>query len=192
MNRAVIGRFLKVYLFPGIFGIILFQLWDAVQPYVLWPIKFLFNLGILGLSSVRDAAYADIGVGNSDRPGIFLLVTVAGCMLGLVMSAILRTRRNEQSSEAKSKRKILQASIALALTVFVNLVLLREVYVCIVIGNVENLQKIAAPYVTEQQRLEWKSKLGQVSTRDDFLLIVSTIRDAITRNGGKAPPLSFY
>jgi hypothetical protein len=56
----------------------------------------------------------------------------------------------------------------------------------------DRYQSIIAPYISDQERLTFKSRIAQIHTRGDFILIVNDMKIVVNKNNLYDPAISVF
>jgi hypothetical protein len=168
------------------------------KPLLVWIGSFIFNVATLGINSLRDELYTEIATGIFDRSGLYSsgLLTVilatgffipAFIMPLVVRSMLRRTTRSFNLIRAAGRasdtvnvrspkqmvsqlRWLITALIAVAaLGVGVTTVsLVRLAFISDGAVYLEQSQRILAPFLALDQRLEISSRAAQMKSKRDF------------------------
>ena len=177
-------------------------LWEAIiKPSMLWFGTLMLDVGTLGLSSLRDDMYTDIAKGTYERAGVMLLSIGTGILCGLLTSPLilgLMFRNRDDIVEPRSSiSRVMStswvlAAVPLALTMIFFVGLFRVGYTVRASNYADQLIRITNPYVTEQDRLIHESQLAQISTREDYVQIITKLRKIAAINKTSIPEFSIY
>lgn len=182
-------------------------LWEALlKPSLYWLGTLMLDLATLGLSALRDGMYAEAAKGYYERASLMLLAMAlgtvtgfAGAIAGFFTAPIFFGRRllaNEEPSPRqlrlfrKSKGILVALFLALLLIVIVQVV--RVGYVIRAANYVEQLQRIASPYLTLSEQLRYSSRFAQVTTRREYVVLVEELISIAKKNAAKVPEFDIY
>ena len=177
-------------------------LWEAlIKPGMLWFGTLMLDLGTLGLSSLRDGMYTDVAKGSYERAGVMLLSMATGLLCGFLMAPLvfgfLLRSRDEAGRPTSAIVRVMRKNWALvaiplifAMIFFVHL--FRVSYVVRAANFAEQLLRITSPYVSDQERELHQSELAQVSTREEYVLLVSKLSRIAKQNNASVPEFSIY
>ena len=177
-------------------------LWEAaLKPSLLWVGTLMLDLATLGLTSLRDEMYADGAKGTYERAGVMILSIGTGVMCGMLISLpfIRRLVRKEDRDGASASRvatfvtkPLVFWTIPIALSIVLFVQLFRVSYVVRAANHIEQLQRITAPFISEDQRFVYQSRFAQVTSRHEYLQLVVELREIAVKNGAKPPQFNVY
>ena len=173
-------------------------LWEAIlKPGFVWVTTGMLDVATLGLASLRDGMYEEVARGVYERAALYMLLISIGGSIGLFgggMVGAIRVRRKlaQESSPPATRRMIVMlVALPIALT-FLLVQVFRLSYVVRASSYIEQLQRIAAPAMPAEKRLLYRSRIAQVVTRDEFVLIVDELTATAKEAGFKVPSFVPY
>ena len=177
-------------------------LWEAaLKPSMLWFGTLMLDLATLGLASLRDGMYLDVAKGTYERAGVSLLSMATGLIAGFLTAPLIAAgvlRNKDADGQPVSRiRNILRANwmlvavpLAFAMIFFVNLY--RITYIVRASNHADQMLRITAPYVSNEQRLLQHSKLAQVRNRDDYVRLLTELNTIAETNVAAVPEFTIY
>lgn len=166
----------------------------AISEGVLW-------LGTLGLKSVRNGIYAEIGHAPT---GSIQLISLNTTMIFLVIIMILyfgpfivNSRRLHAAVTSISVpfwviwvRSRYFGMLAFSFGIFMITATLflhtRTTYVSAMAARLERYQLIVRPHISEEKAREFKAKVALIQSRDDFLPVYTELRKLAIEHGLRA------
>ena len=160
------------------------------------------NIATLGVASFKDSLYKQIALGFHEAPSLRLLSAsigfLTGAMLGLVflyywLRFVNKTSLPDASVQRAANWVIRACSICvLFMFVFGGVQITQLAYINRAIGHFNQLHSIAAPYLTEEQRLNFRSRFSQVASRDDYVGIVNGLSEVCRGKNLRIPEFSVW
>jgi hypothetical protein len=158
--------------------------WDVLlKPVFFYITGVSVSIGTLGIQSLRDSVYADIARGPFDRPSLYILCMAAGLLLGVQIIVTLKAMGKRGSLSTRSAIKSIVISAQIVFATLLLMLLFRVYYVTVASENVNQLQTIIAPYVNEDQRLQFASRLAVAKTRDEYVSTVEEMESIALQHG---------
>jgi hypothetical protein len=190
-----------------ILGAIGAGLWDAVfKPAFPKLMDFMLTISTLGLSEVRDGMYVEIARGNYERAGLTTLELITGITCGIIIGAVYRffiitRKRSIDNIDRKTIYKLSVISGRLMISVmfilcivagflFVNTI--RVTYIVRASGQLQQLQDIVAPILSDDERMKLRSSVAQIHSREDYQNIVNQISKIAEKNGLSVPSFNIF
>ena len=177
-------------------------LWEiALKPSLLWFGTLMLDLATLGLSSLRDGMYADAAKGTYERAGIMVLSmgtgTFCGMLLAMPLARLLRRKEDRNRSSASDitrfmRKPLFFLTIPIIFSIILSVQFFRVMYVVRAANHVEQLQRIIAPFITQEQRIVFQSRFAQVTTRHEYVQLVVELRNIAAKNDAKSPEFNAY
>jgi hypothetical protein len=177
--------------------IFLSALGNAVWEYLLKPMlpsigHFTIDVATLGLQSVRDQMYVEVAKGNYERAAIadnafltaFLLTPVFIALTGAILiPARVRIRsffRGDAASgdglSSRARAALITSLVILGIVgCTIILGLARTIYIVRAANNLDQFQRVVAPYISADRRLLLSSKIAQIETESDYRGIVKDL-----------------
>lgn len=175
-------------------------LWEvAFKPGLYWLGSALLDIGTLGLSSLRDGIYEEIARGSYERASektFSILVGVfAGAPMGVLTVAMLRSRKEEHTPSRllgllRYQRVIILCGVAISAFLIVQAT--RVVYINRAANHIEQLQRIVAPYVSQDQRIAYSSRVAQMHTRQQYVELLADLTEVARKNNAYIPTFNIY
>jgi hypothetical protein len=76
--------------------------WESLlKPIILWFRDIVLTISTLGLQSLRDGMYYDIGKENYERASVFIMLMMTGLIFGILFGVI--TKKNRRSVGESSR-----------------------------------------------------------------------------------------
>lgn len=172
-------------------------LWElAFKPVLSWLATLGLDIVTLGLDSLRNGLYEEAAKGQYERVGIALVSALAGTLAAITTIVLLvpRRQRIRHATEAidQSRRRLFDALPLLFLTTLALLLFQRICYINRAVNYFQQLATIAAPYLSEQERLLVHSKFSQVATREQYLVVISNLQSVGREHGAVVPEFTVY
>jgi hypothetical protein len=183
--------------------------WEALfKPSMVWLRDAILTVGTLGIQSLIDSVYFDVGKAGYERASVEILDVFIACFILLFISTIfiaignirnpsgLRTDNAEQ--DERSRRQFWRVKIYFILPVFILaavIMLFRFtsiIYEIEASTNLERYQSIIAPYISEQERLNFRSRVAQIHTRAEFLTLIGDMKLIIETNKLYDPAIAIF
>jgi len=174
-------------------------IWDLVRPMLGWALSAVIVLSNLGLSSLRDAMYADVAITGASNPvgitaamGLLAsLITVTCAAILLPISILLHTSAIEVQQRLGKRCLVLSVAL-LCVTMPLIVGSLRAEYVIQLTVFYERFEAIAGPYLTDKEIKQYRASLAQVQSRDDYVQIVKSMSSRIEAAGKKPPTKDLF
>jgi len=183
--------------------------WEALfKPSMVWLRDVILTVGTLGVQSLIDSVYFDVGRAGYERASVEILSFFMAFFVILIISTIaiaIRSIRklsglktdNEERNE-RSRQRFWRVKIYFILQIFIlasMIVMFRFtsiVYEIEASTNLERYQSIIAPYISEQERLNFRSRVAQIHTRAEFLAIIGDMKLIVETNKLYDPAISIF
>lgn len=178
------------------------------KPLILDLSGFFLSVATLGLASVTDGMYADVAHIDFERTGSALLSAFTGMQIGVAISLFsvvafismprvakrLEQWRAQSLANSSSFRTVLYCwLVAMVLTVgFLTISNIRVLYTVQAASYIEQLQRIVSPKLTEDQRLEFRSRVAQISKRSDYVAISEDLKHIAEVNKLYVPAFDIF
>lgn len=178
------------------------------KPAFVFLSDLILNIATLGLSSVIDGMYADVGKTAYERTGSALLAALMGFQLGLAILLIalailasaprlalrLKESRFLSNENTSSVRSLIYAwlVVMIVVTSFVTITNVRVLYTVYAASYIEQLQRIVAPKLAPDQRIELQSRVAQISTRAEYVAIANELMRVAETNKLYAPKFDIF
>lgn len=169
-------------------------LWEiAVKPIFSLLMTLALNVVTLGLESLRNDMYADVARGFHEAPSLMLLgITITGSV-GFLAGYLFggwyfpKTKGGNGSGLLFSLKLIILFGVIL-----IFFILFRSTYINRAITHYEQMTAIVAPYITEHEKIDIKSKFAQIKTKDDYVRIINRLTQVAQENKLYVPTFSIY
>jgi hypothetical protein len=183
--------------------------WEALfKPSMVWLRDAILTVGTLGIQSLIDGVYFDIGRAEYERASVEILsIFMAFFILAFIVTIITVIRNirelhglisdNAERYE-RARQRFWRVKIYFMLPVFVlagMTMMFRYtsiVYAIEASTNLERYQSIISPYVSEQERLTYRSRVAQIHTRAEFLARIGDMKQVIEKNKLYDPAISIF
>jgi hypothetical protein len=172
-------------------------LWElAFRPFLAYLGTAALDVVTLGLESLRNGLYEEAARGQYERVSIAILSAGAGIMAGITTVVLFLPafrRKVQKERESGTSGKPFRAALVLLFATTMALLLFQRIaYVNRAANYYEQLATIAAPYLTETQRLQVRSQFAQVTTRAQYVALIEQLRTAALSNRAHAPEFTIY
>jgi len=188
-----------------ILGAIGSGLWDSLfKPVLPWVAKTIFNIATLGLKQAQDGLYSEIAKGTYERAAldIFNLIMATIFFVAIVSVArgisTLRGAKNDANA-LKGLQPIIKRKLRIASVVLLSLIsgywvyhAVRMTYVVRAAANIEQYQLIVGPYLSGDQRLTIRSRVAQMSSKDDYEKIITDLGKVASAHKLRVPEFDLY
>jgi hypothetical protein len=205
-----ISRKQKIFLIAGplALGVLGNALWDVARPVARWLWTAVVDLTSFGVQRLQDDIYVEAARGSYERAGPLVLTILISALLGFTSMVLLLRLRDFRRKRADvldpnsaegvaanthKKKKLARPMLVMAIfmlgcAVTILSQVFRMVYVIRVANYLEQLQHIAAPFVSEAERLQFASKVASMRSEADYLAIKSRLCDVVRSSGNQVPP----
>lgn len=195
-------------------------LWEIAKPALLWLSSASLDVATFGLSSLRDGIYEEIARGTYERAGEMVLSIFIGIGTSVplvILSAsllIAKVRISERTftpassfvstptpatmpatapaSARNTLRRLATVSVLLSLAIALLISNFRMIYIIRAANHMEQLQRVVAPFVPDQQRLLFASRFAAMHTRDQYVSLITELTDIAHRNNARVPVFNVY
>lgn len=158
------------------------------------------NVATLGISDLRDEIYREVARGIYDRTGNFFLSIIAGflgCLLaGAALAPFVRTspkKAEQQPAPRTPWWELVLAIVAVLIGLLLPLAMIVRIYFANnASATAEQYLTIVTPYVDEVQVKEWRSRMAQTDTADDFLSVIKAIDTTARQHGAVLPDFEWF
>lgn len=178
-------------------------LWEALRNPIIFASFLMLRLLTLGVDSFRDSIYADAAAQIPERAGSLILVMLTGITTGVICTTMFEYRKGSRNDDEYLPIREISGSskkagismlrffiIAALLSLFI--ISNRQIYVIRASAYANQLQKIAAPFLTDKQILVYSSSLAQVQTRSGYVELVEDLRRVISGNKAIDPGFAIF
>ncbi|MGE7471468.1 hypothetical protein ACQKLX_18635 [Bosea sp. NPDC003192] len=176
-----------------ILALIASAVWDfAFKPIILVVYEAIVSLGTLGISSLRDGIYEEIGFQRTQSIGIYLLLLFTGLFMSLSSAPVFAyfgLNRRVKPDRVPSRKSLVWRNSFMYFSIFFSslifMLTFRAIYVSQTTDMLRNYQVIIAPYISLEERLNLASRAARISSKDDFMSIIVTINDVMRKHNIK-------
>ncbi|CAL95692.1 hypothetical protein [Azoarcus olearius] len=172
-------------------------LWElAFRPFFALLASGALDVVTLGLDSLRNGLYEEAARGQYERVSITILSAGAGVMVGITMVLLLfpffRQRLEGTRPSVAGSRKFTLALPLVFATTMMLLLFQRNAYINRAANHFEQLATIAAPFQSQEQRLQLHSEFAQMNTRETYVRLVETLSALAKAKGARVPEFTIY
>ena len=177
-------------------------LWDvALKPSLLFLGTFMLDVATLGLNSLRDGMYADAAKGNVERASVSAYLMIVGVFSGLLCAPLIIHVIERRAAKPAGPRPERNASrtirtdlwlVPLAIGLSMSVQAFRINYVITAAAYFEQLERIVAPFVSAQDRLQFESRFARLTTRQEYVQLVDELRGLARDNKVSTPTFAIY
>jgi hypothetical protein len=171
---------------------------------------FILNVVTFGFSSLRDSLYREIAIGIYDRASGFLLGIVGGVLAVFTVAAfaiafgILRGKKRQTAASdptpppgGRKGRPPVWVETTFALFIFAFMLtafgtVVRAAYADYASALSAQYLQIVAPYVDDLKMKEWRSRMAQAVTANDYLTVIEEIYATGERKGAVFPDVNWF
>lgn len=166
-------------------------LWELVKPLLgsLWSATL--TLSTLGLDSLRDGMYAQAAAALGRPVGVGLAVQLLTAVIFFATGVIIHALESSFPGPA-SRGARLYSGLCLALSIALLVAGSRTAYILQLSNFHEKLEVIAAPYLSDAERKQYRAMLAKVHGRAGYLELVESLSTRIERAGEKPPSREFF
>jgi hypothetical protein len=190
-----------------ILGAIGSGLWDAVlKPAFPKLADFMLTISTLGLQEMRDSIYVEIARGNYERAslGTFEMASgmFSGITVGMIVGVYVINRKSYiDNTDAQNLKKLMISSKKIAIpalliqSLFAGFIIFnatRMTYIVIAAGQLQQMQDIVAPFLSDDERIRLHSNVAQIRSREDFQNITDQMSKIAGKNGLSVPRLNIF
>ncbi|UMT88445.1 hypothetical protein FRC90_10435 [Paracidovorax citrulli] len=195
---------------PILLSIVGAAIWEwAVRPLFAVIGLWALDVATLGLDSLRNAIYEDAAQGLYEKASantLILLWSVIVAVPGYFISYTMGKNRASKlygnmspddpvliKTVALHKRVLMVLTALLFIAGFINLILFqRMLYVNRVIGHFNQSFAIAAPAMSEKDRLDIISNFASMKKRGDYIALIDQLAATAERHKKTLPKFSIY
>ena len=175
-------------------------LWDLfLKQEFLYFGSFALNISTFGISSYRDSIYADISQGHADHASMLILSFCYGALLAVCISIsidayrILYTEISHVDQKARRERgRKYFPYLILILYMGVGVLTImgfKTIFVMDVTSYIDQLENIASPFISENERLTFISRIARAKSRSEIVGIIDDLK-LIAKNNNINPPVA--
>jgi hypothetical protein len=164
-------------------------LWDfAFKPLFIWMGGWLTDIANLGSTALSDSMYTEIARGNYERAGSQLFVLVLGIMAAVpFINLIWASRKRDEPVKLTSTDIRFRYAAAVILAGAFLLQSARTLYMVRAANHLDQLQRIVAPYISQEKRIDIASRIAEIRSRQDYERIVNEMSAVMISQKLKIP-----
>jgi hypothetical protein len=170
--------------------------WEvALRPFLAWSASILLDVATLGLTTLRDGIYVDVAKGSYERASLMTLSVLFGLLSGVVTVVglgILWPPKTPPTTEKAKRSKWLPFLAALAITIFFIIQSVRVTYIIRASNYLSQLERIVAPFVTDNQMKTFASRVASIRSRADFVAVSKEMEQIVKSKNVQPPEFSAY
>ena len=172
--------------------------WELMRPALVWVSTGILDIATLGMVSLQDSIYVEIARGTYERAAEKILGIGLGLLTGLILGLIFTPRliRKIKSTSVAtvplSRVSSVLSSMLTILVITLTVQNFRMVYVIRATNHMEQLQRVVAPYASEQQRLVFASRFASMHTREQYIALKSDLVKIANTNNIRVPDFDVY
>ena len=167
-------------------------LWDMIfKPTLAWAVGTVLTISTLGLDSLRDEIYADVAMGNYERASLSILSLITGLSIPAITTTILykyildKVDKIKNNDKYRLTMKIVLYLYFLLLTTTLFFNMSSIVYTVHAQANLDRMYRTISPFISDEQRKLYISRMATISCRDDFVNIIDEMTDIARKNNIK-------
>jgi hypothetical protein len=190
-------KFIAVTILLGALGS---GLWEwLLKPALTGTSDVVLNIATLGFDKFKGSLYQEIAFGFREEPSLRVFSVLYGLLpcfligLGTGMFFAHSRLKSAGNSSSVAAKKIIDLMLKPLLLVTTFLLVFSIVqasqvaYINRAITHFNQLSSIAAPYLSEQQRLMSRSEFARISSKADYERVIADLRSVCMKNGVKPP-----
>ena len=205
IQELLTRRAVKLIVVTIVLGALGSGLWEwLLKPALTGTSEFVLNIATLGLEKFKDSLYREIAFGFREEPSLrvfsvlynMLPSFLIGFYIGLIL--IRSSLKSAENGILVTAQKVFDL-ILKPIFLFVAFLLVFSIvqssqvtYINRAITHFNQLFAIAAPYLSEQQRLMNRSEFARISSKADYERVVADLRSVCMKNGVKPPEFSVW
>lgn len=155
----------------------------------------LLDIATLGLTSLRDGLYEEVARGAYERAAekhyVIVLSIVSEAILAFSLMTFLKKKGTPAKKDKEHNRRFLAFFLLIAAVIF-SLQLAQTIYANRAAAHMEQMQRLVAPYITQDQRLILASRFASMHTRKEYVDLLDEMSAIATANGKRVPEMSIY
>jgi len=172
-------KYVRFVLITVLLGAVGSGVWEwMLKPVISGSSEVVLNVATLGVTAFKNSLYQDIALGFREGPSLRLYFAVFGFLPTFIVAFMagfltshrrVKIRRSESGLDRAmdwSFKPILM--IVIFLLIFSIVQASQTAYINRAITYFQQLSAIAAPYLSDEQRLLIRSRFAQISTREDY------------------------
>jgi hypothetical protein len=204
MIKYLISKWTLALLGTIVLGAIGSGVWDVVfKPFFSWIAEILLNVATLGLAAIRDEMYVEIAKGTYERAGVALLSMFSGMVfaffVAITLSLLIFSRMPPSDVKSAFLKSNNRQNLTFVFTLFCGLVAgfilisnIRMIYIVRAANHIGQLQRVIAPFIDGEQRLSIASRVAQISSRNDYEMIINELTSIARKNNVRIPTFDIY
>lgn len=192
-NKTI--RFVGVTILLGAIGS---GLWEwMLKPFLMGASDFGLNIATLGMRTFKDSLYKEIAHGfheeSSLRVSMVVFALLPGFILG-VLTGVLHARKKAAAGLKTTLYDRVMEKISRPMLVLLVFVLVfsfvqanQHAYINRAVTHFHQLLAIAGPYLSEEERMLYKSRFAQISSSDDYASLTAALEDLCRAKNLRTP-----
>lgn len=203
IKRLLNAKTLQFVLVTVVLGAVGSGLWEWIlKPFVMGLSEFGLNVATLGVHSFKNSLYKQVALGLHEVPSLRLYAAVFGSLplfvLGIITGVIAAIRKRKAGVEITTLDKSMGLMAKLLLILFILLAVFSVIqanqlsYINRAVTYFNQLLAIGSPFISEQDRLTYRSQFAQISSGEDYEKLTSTLKALCKEKGQKTPAFSVW
>ena len=185
--------------------------WELAKPALTVLSSISLTIVTLGLDTLRDGIYQEAARGLEETSARTLLISLSafafGLSLGMLTSKRLvrllggkhpetsqsATPAGEDPKKSHADRMYRRlAAVLISVSIIMMLVATRQAYVTTCTASYYQLEAITAPDLKEAERLAFRSRFAQMTTRADYISLVNELTAIAIQHKKKHPKITIF
>lgn len=170
--------------------------WEvALRPFLTWSASILLDVATLGLTTLRDGLYVDAAKGSYERASFMTLSVLFGLLSGMVTVvglSIISPPKTPSSVDKAKRSKWFPFLAALAITIFFIIQSVRVGYIIRASNYLNQLERIVAPFVSDNQMRSLDSRVASMRSRADFVSVSDEMEQIVKSKNIQPPEFNAY
>lgn len=194
---------MRFVLITVVLGAVGSGVWEwMLKPALAGSSEVVLNVATLGITVFKNSLYQDIALGFREEPSLRLYTVIFGLLptsiVGFVAGLLTARRRVKSGRPESALDRAMDRSfkpvvlIAIFLLIFSIVQASQVAYINRAITHFQQLSAIAAPYLSEEQRLLNQSRFALISTPDDYSRLVNELAEVCRGKGLRVPPFDVW
>ncbi len=196
-------KVLRVTLVTIFLGAVGSGVWEwLLKPAMSGTSELVLDVATLGMERFKDSLYKEVALGFHEDPSLRVHRAVFGFFPSFLLgigTGILLIRADIKAGQPQTGlARMVEATTKPVLILLFFLLIFSMVqatqvaYVNRAITHFEQLSAMAAPYMTEQQRLMVRSQFSQVGSRSDYVSLIDSLASTCRSKNLKLPSFSAW
>jgi hypothetical protein len=186
MKSLLTWKSFRFVLVTVVLGAVGSGVWEWIlKPVLSGSSEVALTVATLGITAFKNSLYQDIALGFREEPSLRLYTAafafLPSMIIGFVSGIVVAHRRATSGQPESMFERVIDRSVrpVLLLVIFAlvfSVVQASQVaYVNRAVTHFQQLSAIAAPHLSENQRLAVRSRFAQIATRDDYVKLVEEL-----------------